>query len=307
MWGRRRAADPQAVAAAQARLAALRGQLAHAPPPEGHPTDPPVSEGGDEARPGPFEFTMQPAAPPGRHAAALSMRQRLLARLCDLLPTAVPGRFGVASQHVSVVAVLLAVCLVAGSWLFLRSRPEPVESVPRARLGTEVEPTVPTATPPTGTAAPAGTTPQPTPSMLVVDVAGKVRRPGVVELPAGSRVVDALRAAGGALPHVNLATLNLARMLVDGEQILVGAPAVAGSPPPSASTGASSTAPAGLVNINTASQEQLEELPGVGPVTALAILTWREENGAFSSVDELLEVSGIGDVTLEDLRPYVTV
>ena len=305
MWGRRRAADPEAVAAAQARLAALRGQLAHTHAPEGHLTDT-VPESGDEARPGPFGFTMQPAAPAGRHAAALSMRQRLLGRLCGVLPTAVPGRFGVTSQHVSVVAALLAVCLVAGSWLFLRSRPEPVESVPRARLATGAAPTVASATPPTGSAAPAATTPQPTPSALVVDVAGKVRRPGIVELPVGSRVVDALQAAGGALPHVNLSTLNLARVLVDGEQIVVGAPAVAVSPPPSASTG-SSTAPAGLVNINTASQEQLEELPGVGPVTALAILTWREENGAFSSVDELLEVSGIGDVTLEDLRPYVTV
>ena len=168
----------------------------------------------------------------------------------------------------------------------------------------------------TSTAAPLAPVPTDTPSgtstgqddaggdsELVVDVAGKVRRPGIAVLPPGSRVVDALEAAGGARRGVDLTGLNLARLVVDGEQILVGvapAPGVAGSlgtPPPEG---------ASLVNLNTADQAALETLPGVGPVTAEAILAWRTDNGGFTSVDELLEVDGIGEATLEDLAPLVT-
>ena len=145
---------------------------------------------------------------------------------------------------------------------------------------------------------------------LVVDVAGKVRRPGIVELPAGSRVIDALAAAGGARPGVDTADLNLARPLVDGEQIVVGleVPSVppgsaGGAPPP---VGSTSVAPAS-VDINTADQVELETLPGIGPVTAQSILAWRTENGLFSSVDQLLDVSGIGEATLADIEPYVHV
>ena len=150
---------------------------------------------------------------------------------------------------------------------------------------------------------------------VTVDVAGKVRRPGVAVLPAGSRVVDAVRRAGGARGRVDLSSLNLARVLVDGEQILVG---VAGGPVGAASGtggaaagsvagGGAGAAPAGaLVNLNTATLEQLDTLPGVGPVTAQKILDWRTAHGAFSSVDELLEVDGIGDKTLADLAPHAT-
>ncbi len=151
---------------------------------------------------------------------------------------------------------------------------------------------------------------------LIVDVAGKVRRPGIVELPAGSRVVDALEAAGGVRPDVDTAALNLARPLVDGEQIVVGlsVPAVASAspsamPPPGGPVPALPT-PSGAiarVNLNTATQVELETLPGIGPVTAQAILTWRTENGGFTSVDELLEVSGIGEATLAELTPHVHV
>ncbi len=140
---------------------------------------------------------------------------------------------------------------------------------------------------------------------IVVDVTGKVRRPGIATLPVGSRVVDALEAAGGARRGARLGTLNLARLLVDGEQVVVGVPAppgVAASAAVAPTAGASSP----LVNINTASQSELEELPGVGPVTARSILDFRAENGAFTSVDELLEVSGIGDATLAELAPFVT-
>jgi competence protein ComEA len=141
---------------------------------------------------------------------------------------------------------------------------------------------------------------------VVVDVAGKVRHPGIVRLPAGSRVVDALEAAGGPRRGVRLTALNLARLLVDGEQVLVGVPAAPGVAA-SAASAPGAPAPAALVNLNTADQTLLESLPGVGPVTAQAILEWRAEHGAFSAVDELMEVSGIGEATLADLAPLVTV
>ncbi len=126
-------------------------------------------------------------------------------------------------------------------------------------------------------------------------------------LDAGARVIDALKAAGGARPGVDLTSLNLARLLVDGEQIVVGVAAPTGLPgatavpvPPGATTGP-------LVNINTADQTLLETLPDVGPVTAEAIIAWRTEHGGFTAVDELLEVDGIGDATLATLTPHVTV
>lgn len=121
-------------------------------------------------------------------------------------------------------------------------------------------------------------------------------------------MVDALEAAGGVRRGVSTTSLNLARPLVDGEQVVVGidVPQLPQSVP-MPSTGSSTTASIAPVNLNTATQEQLEALPDVGPVTAQSILTWRSEHTAFSSVDELLEVSGIGDATLAKLRPYVYV
>lgn len=121
-------------------------------------------------------------------------------------------------------------------------------------------------------------------------------------------MVDAIRAAGGARPGVSTTSLNLARLLVDGEQIVVGlnVPAVDLVPSP-AIPGTSTATAIASVDLNTASQEELETLPGIGPVTAASILAWRTENGAFTSVDELLEVSGIGDVTLSNIEAYVHV
>jgi comEA protein len=148
---------------------------------------------------------------------------------------------------------------------------------------------------------------------LTVHVVGQVRHPGVLRLPAGSRVTDAIERAGGATAHADLSAINLARPLVDGEQVRVPKPGEAVPPPgaagPGGADGGTSGASAGrgLVNLNTASQADLEELPGVGPVLAQRILDWRTEHGRFTTVDELGEVSGIGEKTFAQLQPKVTV
>ena len=214
---------------------------------------------------------------PGRHA---SRRMRI-------------GGLHLGPVHLAVVAVVTATAVGLAAWWAVRDQAEIVPATPvtSERAAAPLAP-VPTSAP----TADDGVD-------LVVDVAGKVRRPGIAVLPAGSRVVDALDAAGGARRGVDLTGLNLARLVVDGEQILVGvapAPGVAGNLGTAPPQGAS------LVNLNTADQTVLETLPGVGPVTAEAILAWRTDNGGFTSVDELLEVDGIGEATLEDLAPLVT-
>lgn len=144
---------------------------------------------------------------------------------------------------------------------------------------------------------------------LVVHVTGLVARPGLVRLPAGSRVADAIAEAGGVTRRRAEGSVNLARIVVDGEQIVVGdASASAPGGPAVASGGAPGGAPgASPVDLNTATVEQLDALPGVGPVLAGRILQWRTTNGPFRSVDELGEVSGIGDTILGQLRPLVRV
>lgn len=152
---------------------------------------------------------------------------------------------------------------------------------------------------------------------VLVHVVGQVRKPGVVRLPAGSRVDDAIKAAGGATPAADLAAVNLARPVGDGEQVHVPKPGETPSPVPNAITGGSGAATgggapaggaaAGPVDLNTATEADLDGLPGVGPVLASRILQWRTTNGRFTSVDDLGEVSGIGDKLLEQLRPLVTV
>ncbi|WP_405872850.1 helix-hairpin-helix domain-containing protein [Streptomyces sp. NBC_00005] len=145
---------------------------------------------------------------------------------------------------------------------------------------------------------------------IVVDVSGKVREPGIHRLPAGSRVVDALRAAGGVRPGTSTDGLNRARFLVDGEQVVVGGPAAAAPGSAGAVVGGSSgsvagAAPAAPVALNTATVDQLDTLPGVGPVLAQHIIDYRTQHGGFRSVDELREVNGIGDRRFSDLRNLV--
>ncbi|MDX6411481.1 MAG: competence protein ComEA [Gaiellaceae bacterium] len=136
--------------------------------------------------------------------------------------------------------------------------------------------------------------------VLVVDVVGAVRRPGLYRLPQGSRVADAVTRAGGPTRRADVALVNLAAPLADGTQVVVPVrAAVAGE-------GASSpSAPAGPVHLNTATLDQLDALPGVGPATAQKILDYRQQHGAFSSVDELDAIPGIGPARLEALRKLV--
>jgi len=133
------------------------------------------------------------------------------------------------------------------------------------------------------------------PEPIVVNVVGKVVHPGLVTLRDGARVADAVRAAGGPTQDADLTTVNLARKLSDGEQVAVGVPAAAESP----------DRPLGKVDLNTATAEQLQELPGVGPTTAKRILQWRTKHGRFASVDQLREVDGIGTSKFGRLKDLV--
>ena len=142
---------------------------------------------------------------------------------------------------------------------------------------------------------------------VTVDVAGKVRRPGIAVLAAGVAGGGRARGRRWRPPRVDLTSLNLARLLVDGEQIVVGVPVPTGVAGRTARAPRRPAATGPLVNLNTADQALLETLPDVGPVTAEAIIAWRTEHGGFTAVDELLEVDGIGDATLAELAPHVTI
>jgi competence protein ComEA len=213
----------------------------------------------------------------------------------------------VGAAQLAVVAVVVAVGLAVTCWWLVRGSTHPATELAAAPAA-GLAPVTPAAVTPAAAPAGAGSAPASTaaPATVTVDVAGKVRHPGIAVLDAGARVVDALAAAGGARPGVDLTGLNLARALVDGEQVVVGVPAPSGV----AAQAAPSDAPSGpvtLVDLNTATADQLDALPEIGPVTAASILAWRDEHGGFSSVDELLEVDGIGEATLGKLAPYVTV
>ena len=231
--------------------------------------------------------------------AGLALRERM--------PLWLQARCGLERRSVVALSVLLVVAAVFAVQHFWAGRTQSVRApeVVRAaapfgerkgseRPGPETSPGAPSAA---GTAG----------AEIVVDVSGKVREPGIHRLPAGSRVADALRAAGGVRPGTSTDGLNRARFLVDGEQVMVGAPAAAA---PGAAAGApagsvAGTAPAAPVPLNTATLDQLETLPGVGPVLAQHIVDYRTQHGGFRSVDQLREVNGIGDRRFADLRNLV--
>jgi competence protein ComEA len=216
-----------------------------------------------------------------------------------------PGRAGVVGLAVvGVGAVLVTVFTV------LNDEPPPVTSakLPPVQM-------VSSATPTTG---PSGS---PSDAPVVVSVVGLVEQPGLVTLTPGMRVSDAVSAAGGALGGADLIGLNMARKVADGEQILVGIASPPGTAPlmgssiSSSSTGPeqvptsgeSGTAPTQPVDLNAATQEQLESLPGVGPVMAASIIAWRNANGRFANVEQLGEVDGIGPARLAKLHDLVHV
>ena len=284
-------------------------------------------------------------------AEGLGLWPSLREALAERVPVSVRrARWAVPLPAVTAALLVAAVVVVA---LAVRSSatapgvPVPVRSTAAAASAPVPAPTGPAATAgaPVATAAPgapgpASAAPVPTstagapapgvggapvpaspspPAELVVHVVGRVAAPGVVRLPVGARVVDALDAAGGATAEADLAQVNLARPVVDGEQVLVPAPGeevlpapAAPLPPsaPAAATGAADAAagPAGApLDLNTATAADLDALPGIGPVLAQRILDTRAQLGSFTSVEELGEVSGIGESRLADLRDLVAV
>jgi competence protein ComEA len=192
--------------------------------------------------------------------------------------------FELSRRRILVAAGCVALLLFLGSKLLAR---------PQTSAGL-----APPAAAPTETAAAA-------PTVVVVDVVGAVRRPGLYRLAQGARIADAVTRAGGATAKADLALINLAAPLADGEQVIVprrgtatsGAPAGPGTAP-----GAPSSGP---VHLSTATLEQLDSLPGIGPVTAQKILDYRQKHGAFTSVDELDAVPGIGPARLDQLKDLV--
>jgi competence protein ComEA len=194
------------------------------------------------------------------------------------------------------LAGLVAAVLVVG-WTWLdRPRVEHVGQVEQAEaVPTDAAP-APSATPSPATAPATG--------VVVVSVVGRVARPGLVTLPAGSRVADALAAAGGLLPDADPATVNAAAPLTDGEQIAVGVP---GAAPGGTAAGAGGAVPGGLLDLNTATVGDLDGLPGIGPVLAQRIVDFRATHGRFSSVDQLDDVPGIGPAIATELAGRVTV
>ncbi|WP_232021141.1 ComEA family DNA-binding protein [Pseudonocardia autotrophica] len=214
-----------------------------------------------------------------------------------------PGRRGA----LVLVGVVLAGAVLAGVGVWSnRPTAQPVAGLPEV------------------TAAPASSAPDPpeaaapvTAGPLVISVVGRVARPGLVRIPDGSRVADAVDAVGGALPGVDLTGVNLARRLGDGEQIAIGVPGAVEAPPevpvPGGEPASGSEPGAGgapgtaKVDLNRATAADLDALPGVGPVTATKIIDWRTTNGRFSRVEQLREIDGIGERRFAQLKDLVRV
>ncbi|MYZ41259.1 helix-hairpin-helix domain-containing protein [Streptomyces sp. SID4917] len=216
--------------------------------------------------------------------------------LRERLPMWLQLRCGLEPRTLAALAVVLVVAVLLAAQHFWAGRPRSVRAPETVGAAGVV---IPSMAP--GASASAET------SRVVVDVGGEVRKPGVLRLPTGSRVADALRAAGGVKPGADITGLNRARVLMDGEQVVVGGPA-----PPGAEGGGvgavgglGAGGGTGPVSLNSATVEQLDTLPGVGPVLARHIIDYRTEHGGFRAVEELREVNGIGARRFADLQPLV--
>jgi competence protein ComEA len=271
------------------------------------------------SRPSPKQDgSSHPLLPP-----VLTARARWKAALTDRLPPTLHGRWSVdrTTGIVLAVSVLLGALLIGG-WAVLRARPHEMavsrdrplgfggsgesDSYPHAAPADPPQadslPTVPVSLSPN---AGSGS------GSVMVDVEGKVAKPGVRTLPSGSRILDALNAAGGALPGTDLTSLNQAQVLVDGEQVLVG---VTPPPPPpqdgaghgkGKKHGSGALGSVEPVHLNTATAEDLEELPGIGPALAQRVVDFRTQHGQFHTVDELRQVSGFSGQRYENLASMI--
>ncbi|WP_245735580.1 ComEA family DNA-binding protein [Pedococcus cremeus] len=276
---------------------------------------------GERRAPVPSRPAPTRTAPPGRHRRPRPPGPALLTVPKALAGARLSAPRAAVLGMVLVVVLAVAVFGVRVAWARAASAPQPVERTAAAERGTSVvsrtsgpggfgDGAGAAAARGTGPAGAAATGATSTARGVVVHVVGQVRRPGLVVLATGGRVGDALAKAGGALPGADLTALNLARPLVDGEQVRVPKPGEApppAPPGPSGGAGGEGAAATGPVNLNTASAAALEELPGVGPVLAQRIVDWRTEHGRFTSVDELGEVSGIGEKMFAQLQDKVTV
>nr|WP_235452325.1 ComEA family DNA-binding protein [Streptomyces olivochromogenes] len=303
-----------------ATVASVRGAPVWGAPVRGDGVDePPVDDAGDaDGTPGIDAGVADgPSLSGWRERAGLALRERM--------PLWLQERCGLERRGVVALAVLLVVAAVFAVQHFWAGRtqsvsaPQVVKAEAPLRTGEEagaVEGTGETAANAQAGRAGSGGSgvggPGAAGTEIVVDVSGKVRDPGIHRLPAGSRVEDALRAAGGVRPGTGTEGLNRARFLTDGEQIVVGGPASAAGAGPGSGTGtaaAGSTVGAGgpsaPISLNTATPDQLDTLPGVGPVLAQHIVDYRTRHGGFRSVDELRQVNGIGARRFADLRNLV--
>ncbi|MER6322417.1 ComEA family DNA-binding protein [Streptomyces coelicoflavus] len=283
-------------------------------------TDAPGASGASGAR----DVTCAPVAPIAHGAldvpgvtrtgdsggAATTWRERTGQALRERMPLWLQTRCGLERRSVVALSVLLVVAAVFAVQHFRSGRTQPVAAPEVVREAAAYGAATPG---PTAEDRATGKEPEPgaapttgAGAEIVVDVGGKVRKPGVHSLPAGSRVEDALRAAGGVKPGTKTDGLNRARFLVDGEQVMVGASAPEPpTGPGTASGGRVGAGPAAPVSLSTATTDQLDTLPGVGPVLAQHIIDYRTRHGGFRSVDELREVNGIGERRFADLRDLV--
>jgi competence protein ComEA len=194
-------------------------------------------------------------------------------------------------REAAALALLGLLLLIGAGLAYLRARPAAALPPPAGAVSASASPS-----------AGAGPT-----NTIVVDVVGAVHKPGVYDFPQGARVIDAVRAAGGFMSGAKAQAINLARPLVDGEQVVVPKKGEASTAGSGRGAGPSAQQPGGKVNINSAGVSDFENLPGIGPVLAQKIVDYREQHGPFRSIQDLMKVTGIGQKKFDSLQAYVTV